>query len=260
MTRYDTIEEVRKHSSEARTFYEILKYNENHDSLGRFSSSPGAAAGTSAGGKYQKLSHADATAMAGEMGQNDIPKEEVDRMLDRSEGYFGTPNSFTINEKLRMNDPKRDELAYSEEELKTIDTLDKNMKPSTRDVQLHRMIGDSFLDAMGISDDISAQDYDEDGLKEMQKAVGKVYTNAGYTSTSFDMADNAFKHKKVQLNINAPKGTKMLVSPDRWYDGEIAEAEILLARGSAMKITAIRPRMWHGRISGIEVDCEVIVD
>lgn len=36
MTRYDTIDEVRKHKSEARSFYEILKYNENHDSLGRF--------------------------------------------------------------------------------------------------------------------------------------------------------------------------------------------------------------------------------
>lgn len=259
MARYDTIDEVRKHASEGKTFYEILKFNENHDSLGRFASSSGGASGVSAGGKYQNLSHADAIAMAGEMGQNDIPKEEVDRMLDRGEGYFGTPNSFTINDKLRTNDPKRNELAFSEEELKTIDTLDKNMKPSTRDVQLHRMIGDSFLDAMGISDDISAQNYDEDGLKEMQKAVGKVYTNAGYSSTSYDMSENAFKHKKVQLNINAPKGTKMLVSPDRWHD-EVSEAEILLARGTAMKITAIRPRMWHGRINGIEVDCEVLVD
>lgn len=259
MTRYDTIVEVRKHSSEARTFEEILKFNENHDSLGRFSSSPGGAAGATAGGKYQKLTHADAIAMAGEMGQDDIPKEEVDRMLDRSEGYFGTPNSFTINEKLRMNDPKRDELAYSEEELKTIDTLDKHMKPSTRDVQLVRMLGDSFLKSMGISDDISTRDYDADGLKEMQKAVGKVYTNGGYTSTSFDIDSNVFRGKTVQMNIRAPKGTKMLVSPDI-YDGEIAEAEILLARGSAMKITAIRPRFVHGWLHGIEVDCEVLVD
>lgn len=259
MGRYDTIDEVRKHSSEARTFEEILKFNENHDSLGRFSSSPGGAAGATAGGKYQKLTHSDAIAMAGEMGQDDIPKEEVDRMLDRSEGYFGTPNSFTINEKLRMNDPKRDELAYSEEELKTIDTLDKNMKPSTRDVQLVRMLGDSFLKSMGISDDISTRDYDADGLKEMQKAVGKVYTNGGYTSTSFDIDSNVFRGKTVQMNIRAPKGTKMLVSPDI-YDGEIAEAEILLARGSAMKITAIRPRFVHGWLHGIEVDCEVLVD
>ena len=257
MTRYDTIDEVRKHASEARTFYEILKYNENHDSLGRFSSSSGGAAGVSAGGKYQKLSHEDAVAMAGEMGQNDIPREEVDRMLDRGEGYFRTPNSFTINEKLRINDPAKNELAFSDEELKTIETLDKNMKPSTRDVQLGRMIGDSFLESFGI--DVDPMDFDEKGLEEMQKAVGKVYVNDGYTSTSFDMSENAFKHKLVQLNINAPKGTKMLVSPDRWQ-GEVSEAEILLKRGTAMKITAIRPRYKHGRPYGIEVDCEVLVD
>ena len=260
MARYDTIDEVRKHASEARTFYEILKYNENHDNLGRFTSSGGGGA-AAAGGKYQKLSNEDAVAMAEEMGQNDIPTAEVNQMLDRKSGYFGTPNSFQINEDLREAAEKGwDEPVLDDGSYETVEVLDKNMKPSTRDIQLARMIGDSFLDAMGISDDISAQDYDEDGLKEMQKAVGKVYTNAGYTSTSFDIDSNVFRHKKVQLNINAPKGTKMLVSPDRWSDGEISEAEILLARGTAMKITAIRPRMWHGRISGIEVDCEVIVD
>lgn len=260
MTRYDTIDEVRKHSSEARTFEEILKFNENHDSLGRFSSSPGGAAGATAGGKYQKLTHADAIAMAGEMGQDKIPTAEVNQMLDRGNGYFGTPNSFQINEDLREAAEKGwDEPVLDDGSYETVEILDKNMKPSTRDVQLVRMLGDSFLKSMGISDDISTRDYDADGLKEMQKAVGKVYTNGGYTSTSFDIDSNVFRGKTVQMNIRAPKGTKMLVSPDI-YDGEIAEAEILLARGSAMKITAIRPRFVHGWLHGIEVDCEVLVD
>lgn len=257
MTRYDTIDEIRKHDSEARTFYEILKFNENHDSLGRFSSSGGGGA-AEAGGTYAKLTHEDAIAMAGEMGQNDIPTAEVNQMTDRKDGYFGTPNSFTINEDLREAAEKGwDEPVLDDGSYETVEVLDKNMKPSTRDVQLARMIGDSFLESLGI--DVDPLDYDEKGMEEMQKAIGKVYTNAGYTSTSFDMESNVFKHKPVQLNINAPKGTKMLVSPDRWQ-GEVEEAEILLARGTAMKITAIRPRYWHGQLHGIEVDCEVLVD
>lgn len=258
MTRYDTIDEVRKHSSEARTFYEILKYNENHDSLGRFSSSSGAAAGTSAGGKYQKLTHADALAMAKEMGQDKMSNEDVNQMLDRRNGYFGTPNSFTINEDLREAAEKGwDEPVLDDGSYDTVEALDRNMKPSTRDVQLVRMMGDSIMQSLGI--DVDPRHFDEKGLEEMQKAVGKIYTNGGYTSTSFDLAENAFKGKPVQMNINAPKGTKMLVSPDV-YDGEISEAEILLSRGTAMKITGVRQRYRAGRPYGIEIDCEVLVD
>jgi hypothetical protein len=42
MTRYDEINEVRKHESEAMTFEEILKFNPYHGADGRFSSSNGA--------------------------------------------------------------------------------------------------------------------------------------------------------------------------------------------------------------------------
>lgn len=42
MSRYDTIEEVQKHASEAKTFEEVLKFNPYHDARGRFSSSNGA--------------------------------------------------------------------------------------------------------------------------------------------------------------------------------------------------------------------------
>ena len=258
MGRYDIIEEVRKHASEARTFEEILKFNENHDRLGRFASSSGSAAGVAGAGKYQKLTHADAIAMAKEMGQDQMSNEDVNQMTDRVSGYFGTRNSFTINEDLResaengWDDPILDDMSYA-----TVEALDRNMRPSTRDIQLARMTGDWFLESLGI--DVDPYDYDEKGLEEMQKAVGKVFSNGGYSSTSFDIEKNVFKRRPVQLNINAPKGTKMLVSPDQ-YDGEVSEAEILLARGTAMKVTGIRPKYRNGSAYGIEVDCEVLID
>lgn len=42
MTRYDEIQEVKKHDLEAKPFEEILKFNPYHDALGRFASANGA--------------------------------------------------------------------------------------------------------------------------------------------------------------------------------------------------------------------------
>lgn len=42
MSKYDTLDEVRKHDSEARTLEEVLKFNPYHDALGRFASANGA--------------------------------------------------------------------------------------------------------------------------------------------------------------------------------------------------------------------------
>ena len=42
MSRYDELNEVRKHDSEAKTFEEILKFNPYHDAGGRFASANGA--------------------------------------------------------------------------------------------------------------------------------------------------------------------------------------------------------------------------
>lgn len=51
MTRYDTIEEVKKHDSEAKTFDEVLKYNPYHGYHGYFSTASGA---TSVSGSDRK--------------------------------------------------------------------------------------------------------------------------------------------------------------------------------------------------------------
>lgn len=220
MGRYDHIVEVRK-------------YNENHDNLGRFTS----ASGGSAGSSYQKLSHTDAIAMATEMGQDEMTRQDFKKITDTLTGYLGTINSFTINEALREGT----EMDAATKE--TVAAMDRNMRASTRDIQLHRMIGGSLLRALGVADvDLNAEDADE----KLKQAVGKVYANPGYTSTSFDMADNMFKTNQVTMHINAPKGTKMLVSPKRkdfWGQNKadkIAEAEIVLARNTAMVVRSIR--------------------
>lgn len=235
------------------------QYKENHG--GKAS---GGSGGSQKPKEYQKLTQEDAQAMAKEMGQDNIDQYEVDHMVSNSGGdygYFSTPNSWDINEVLREGwDPydKTQADAFRDEDITTIKTLDKNMKPSTRDIELYRKVGNSFYDKFGIS-------LDNDSIEEIQeKAVGKIYDNKGYTSTSFDMKENVFKGYPVTLNIKAPKGTPMLVSPDRDFDGDIDEAEILLARNTAMKITGIKPVYADfgdiQLLSGLDVDLEVLLD
>lgn len=238
MSRYDILEEVEK-------------FNLFHDRSGRFASANGAGA-SAPQRNYQDLTHEDAKALAKEMGQNvsDEDRRQIESHNSLTGGYLGTFNAFVINGKLRSGGD------LNEDDQKTVDAMDRNMRKSTRDVNLTRKVDGGYMKALGLSD------YDpKTGMtkEEMDKLVGKVTVDKGYTSTSFNMRDNVMKRKDITMNIKAPKGTKMMVSPKQDYDGNIAEAEIILGRNTALKITGVRETGISG--SGnhkYEIDCEVI--
>ena len=268
----------------AKSFDEVLKFNPYHDNRGRFSSANGAASFTFAPGKskahdlaiqrekerhqaamgaaggekapeekveYKNLNFNSANALAKKMGQNDMSKEDVDQMIAHKDGgYFGTGHSFHMNKDLRDHKPLED---FNEDDQKTIETLDRNMKPCPENIQIFRTMGTSVLGQLGMDKDGAINGNDT----ELQKAVGKVFSSGGFTSTSYDMKENVFKGRPVKLNINAPKGTKLLFRPD----GD--EAEVLLARNTAMQVTGIKRTFttgWSGnKKQQIQIDCEVIV-
>lgn len=276
--------EVKKTATVAKTFDEVLKFNPYHDNRGRFSSANSAASFTFAPGKskahdlaiqrererhqaamgaaggekapeekveYKNLNFNSANALAKKMGQNDMSKEDVDQMIAHKDGgYFGTGHSFHMNKDLRDHKPLEE---FSEDDQKTIETLDRNMKPCPENIQIFRTMGTSVLGQLGMDKDGAINGNDT----ELQKAVGKVFSSGGFTSTSYDMKENVFKGRPVKLNISAPKGTKLLFRPD----GD--EAEVLLARNTAMQVTGIKRTFttgWSGtKKQQIQVDCEVIV-
>jgi hypothetical protein len=292
-------EEIEKADRKARSFDDVLKFNPYHGYHGYFSSANAAGAfaplkgktengqrllnqykekhggkveegsgGSAASGgsskpkHYKKLTNDEALAMAKEMGQepDQISEEDYDAMTGGhgGSGYFQTCNSFDINRTLR--DEGIGGLTIADYE--TVRALDRNMKPSTRDVQLDRGVGTSFFDYFGI--DVDVWDISEGDVERLKEAAtGKIYENAGFTSTSFDPNKNVFKGSTVKLNIKAPKGTPMLVSPTRggWPEADqIEEAEILLARGTAMKITKVKTTHDKWGEVKVEVDCEVLLD
>ena len=207
---------------------------------------------TSAPKEFKAPTSSEVKEMAKEMGnsRNDISQEDFDTMTGW-DGYFQTSHSFHLNEKLRK--AKDGDLSHlSEADRKLVDTLDKNMKPCTRDIKVTRMVGDSFLrEQLGLKLDLDGN-VDEKSLKN---AAGKVTVCKAYSSTSYDIGDNVFTSRNVKLNINAPKGSKMLVSPTG------KEAEILLARNTALHVKGIRKTgttSWGE--PQYEVDVEIVVD
>ena len=244
----------------------LNQYKEKHGGKVEEGSGGSAASGGSSKPKhYKKLTNDEAIAMAKEMGQDpsQLSQKDVKQMIRHSnpkgggsKGYFGSANSFKINSMLRGD--TGDTPIVDKDDAKTIEALDRNMKPSTQDVRLHRELGTSFFEHFGVaSPGWNMQAEDIKNLREA--AVGKVYENDGYTSTSFDKGQNVF-NRPVKLNIKAPKGTPMLISPDRDWGDQISEAEVLLARGTAMKITGVRMTTDKWGEMAVTVDCEVLLD
>lgn len=82
MTRYDTIEEIKKHGSEAKTFDEVLKYNPYHGWHGYFST---ANAATSVSGRTGLGSSSDTALSGGRTGGADR-KQRISAAQDRIKG------------------------------------------------------------------------------------------------------------------------------------------------------------------------------
>jgi 8-oxo-dGTP pyrophosphatase MutT (NUDIX family) len=205
--------------------------------------------------EYKTPTRSEVHEMAKEMGnsRSDISPEDYEIMAGENNWggrYFQSGNAFLLNKALRKA-PDGDLSRLSDSDKKLVETLDKNMKPSTRDIKVTRMVGDSFLrDQLGLRLD-NEGNVDESSLKN---AVGKVTVCKSYSSTSYDMGENVFKSRNVKLNINAPKGSKMLVSPT----GE--EAEILLARNTAFHVKGIRQTGMKWGEPQYEIDVDILVD
>lgn len=210
--------------------------------------------------------------MADEVGWNDISDEDKHLMIHHIEddghytafGYFYSSNSIEINKTLRDapdDDPFK---GLRPEDVETCKTLDKHMAPTPETIHLGRMMDKAFLEHFGLSEVAKRIGSEEDisGLeKELSDAmVGKLFVNKGYTSTSYDLKENKWGGMPVRLRIKAPKGTPMLMSPCRGSGNVPKHAEMLLARGTALKITGVEVVEFYGRASQVNVICEVVLE
>lgn len=215
----------------AKTFADVLKSNPNHDRLGRFASTGGGSAPGASERSFKKPTEEDVKRLQAEMGPIDLS----------GANYFGTTGFRAVNEALRNNNP------LDEKSQKTVDALDKNMKPSPADLSLDRFMFGGMFEALGLN----AKVIESGDEAEASKAVGKILENKGYTSTTYDAEQIPFPvlpGKTILMHINVPKGTNLLIRPD------LKEAEILLARDTSVKINGVK----KGSLGEWEVNCEVV--
>ena len=115
------------------------------------------------------------------------------------------------------------------------DNIQAGMHSIGKDSKLVRYCHDDILRSAGIADYTKMSD------AQLQSAlVGKTFQTTSYMSTSYDGKKNPFNPsaiggggREVVMNINAGKDTKMVF-------GAKAQAEIVLNKGTNVKITGIK--------------------
>lgn len=144
--------------------------------------------------------------------------------------YFQTSESFALNKTLRSGN----ELKPAQQEI--YDGLMSAMKPAPQNFRAMRMVGDTFLGSLGVTDKRGWYTDDTvDGL------VGTEFTTPQFTSTSAIRQNNVFKGRRpCELDLRVKKGTSIYVSPKRDDVGMVAEGEVLLAPNTPFKVIGAR--------------------
>lgn len=177
--------------------------------------------------------------------------------------YFQTGNAFVINTALRKNAKEGVPIEETfrkkgkdEEDiqgsLKTIETMDKNMRPTNKEMKLLRLTDGSYIENILINADVSNKviaavdnirfrgnlgSNQDEYLKELNsKLSGLRIQEHGYMSCTYNLSlsDAAFKSRHIALDITAPQGTRGMFSPTGH------ESEFVGARGSTYDITGVR--------------------
>lgn len=156
-------------------------------------------------------------------------KEAIDLYASNTDPYG---NGFSYSQNLNHDLANSKYLPPKEAQIDA--GLQKGMTEIGKDVQLVRYCHDGILKEMGV------EDYSKLSEAELKKKlVGATFTTKSYLSTSYDgekspFAPNGAKGggREVYMKINAAKTTK-------YVRGDKSQAEMILNRGSKVKVTNI---------------------
>lgn len=193
---------------------------------------------------YAKVDWSTHQAIMHEMGQTG----------NEGKGYVHTSRAYVINRYLRNGGDFEDALNaamgwsnwFTESQANSIiKTMDKQMKPLTRNLQGVRFVGSSFLDSIGLPADTSLET--AASILKSRISLGQAeFSDRGFSSFSTNVEKNYFTSRPVKINYSISKGAKTIMTAN--HD----ESEGILARGTKQRITAAR--VVHGKL---EIDVEV---
>lgn len=225
----------------------VQKFNPNHDERGRFAPKNGGSAG---GGSAE-------------------PKMDAATAISQYQNYgYGA-----VNGGLRSGNVE----GTARDITDALDHAIKNAEPTKWDQTVHRADGTAttaeIWERTGLSaklprgGDFMDVWYDSDARNAITEAmVGQTFTDKAFMSTSKDWASaeafatgNRYTPHGVDsiVHINVPKGTRVLDLGDDGFISGSGEHEVILARGSSYKITAVT--MNHA-IGGLDIYADLVTD
>lgn len=171
---------------------------------------------------------------------------DIEQVVDIAP-YFQSSNSFTINKLLReMGDDASLEDTFSgwqSRNLVTVQTMDRNMLPLNKDINVARMAAYGYLQTImrgaGFSNDEVRQATfgNQDVIDKMNaRLAGTVVYEKQFLSTSYNTNEfnGAFRDRPLKMNIVGKAGTHAMFNPnkDEWDN----ESEMVFARGTGHKL------------------------
>ena len=190
---------------------------------------------------------------------SDEDREIVAGGSNWSTRYFQSSTSFEINDALRTIAETGESLPNAlidagvwesdvADVVETINTMDRNMRPIDKSMNVVRLVDDDYTDkvlgSLGVSNEVLREignirwsgRFPDSAIKEISdKIIGARVTESGFMSSTYNLSldDSAFGMRGVKLDFDVPKNTNGMFSPTS------SESEFVFARGTKYEFTNV---------------------
>lgn len=161
-----------------------------------------------------------------------INKTQVEKIYansTRDTGYIATGNSFDINRAFRNREPN----ILREVDLITSKTLDEVIKSNKTpyNIKGFRKVNLDWVSNFIKNADIpKTYDSIQDVSDALNSIIGHQYEELGFSSISVNPNMNVFSNRRVQLDIEIPKGSNAYLTMN------VQESELIMGRGTIFEL------------------------
>lgn len=161
-----------------------------------------------------------------------INKSQVEKIYansTRDTGYIATGNSFNINKAFRNREPN----ILREVDLITSKTLDEVIKTNKTpyNIKGFRKVNLDWVSNFIKNADIpKTYDSIQDVSNALNSIIGHQYEELGFSSISVNPNMNVFSNRRVQLDIEIPKGSNAYLTMN------VQESELIMGRGTIFEL------------------------
>lgn len=161
-----------------------------------------------------------------------INKSQVEKIYansTRDTGYIATGNSFDINRAFRNKEPN----LLREVDLITSKTLDEVIKSNKTpyNIKGFRKVNLDWVSNFIKNADIpKTYDSIQDVSDALNSIIGYKYEELGFSSISVNPNMNVFSNRRVQLDIEIPKGSNAYLTMN------VQESELIMGRGTIFEL------------------------